>query len=60
MNKATIIDDAINYIKKLKDEVDSLSQELHQMEATSKEIADPNIQDFCAVQEMRKWGIQVI
>ncbi|KAJ1396603.1 Myc-type, basic helix-loop-helix [Sesbania bispinosa] len=58
MNKATIIDDAITYIKKMQDKVQSLSQELHQMEATSEETAETKIDEIDAAEDMKKWGIQ--
>ncbi|KAK7319575.1 hypothetical protein RJT34_04298 [Clitoria ternatea] len=58
MNKATIVDDAITYIKKLQDKVKSLGQELCEMEATSEEIAEPKKEGFDAAEEMKKWGIQ--
>lgn len=38
MNKATIVEDAITYIETQQNIVQSLSYELHEMEATSKEI----------------------
>ncbi|KAK7271076.1 hypothetical protein RJT34_26686 [Clitoria ternatea] len=59
MNKATIVDDAITYIKKLQDKVKGLCQELCEMEATSEEIAEPKKEGFDAAEEMKKWGIQV-
>lgn len=59
MNKPTIIGDAITYIKKLQDEVESLSHQLHEMEATSEEIAEKKIDEFNAAEEMKKWGIRV-
>ncbi|XP_057443606.1 transcription factor DYT1-like isoform X2 [Lotus japonicus] len=59
MNKATIIDDAITYIKELQDQVETLTRELLQeTEATSKEVAKPKINDFDLAEEMKKWGIQ--
>ncbi|XP_027339508.1 transcription factor DYT1-like [Abrus precatorius] len=58
MNKATIIEDAITYIMKLQDKVHSLSQELHQMEATSKETAETKMDEIDAVDDMKNWGIQ--
>ncbi|TKY59374.1 Transcription factor DYT1 [Spatholobus suberectus] len=54
MNKATIVEDAIMYIKKLQDTVDSLRQELREMEATSEEIAEPKKDEFDAAEEMKK------
>jgi len=62
MTKESIFDDAITYIKKLKDEVKSLRQELQAMEAKEKfeERAEPKIDDFSAAKEMKKWGIQVL
>ncbi|KAL5162740.1 Transcription factor DYT1 [Glycine soja] len=38
MNKATIVEDAITYIETQQNIVQSLSYELHEMEATSEEI----------------------
>ncbi|KAL5166653.1 hypothetical protein HKD37_18G051569 [Glycine soja] len=38
MNKATIVEDAITYIEPRQNIMQSLSYELHEMEATSKEI----------------------
>ncbi|KAK7400451.1 hypothetical protein VNO78_11659 [Psophocarpus tetragonolobus] len=58
MNKATIVEDAITYIKRLQDKVQSLSQELHEMEATSEETAEPKKQEFDTAEEMKKFGIQ--
>ena len=60
MNKATIVDDAITYIKTLKDKVESLSRELHEMEATSEKIVEPKIDEIDTEEEMKKWGIKVI
>lgn len=59
MNRGTIIVDAITYIEKLQDKVQSLSQELHQMEATSEETAETKIVEIDAVEDMKNWGIQV-
>ena len=59
MNKATIVEDAITYIEKLQDKVQNLSQELHQMEATSVETAETKIVEIDAVEDMKNWGIQV-
>ncbi|RDX87426.1 Transcription factor DYT1, partial [Mucuna pruriens] len=56
MNKATIIEDAITYIEKLQHKVQSLSQELHQMEATSEETAETKIDEI--EEDMKNWGIQ--
>ncbi|XP_061370113.1 transcription factor DYT1-like [Gastrolobium bilobum] len=50
MNKATIIEDAITYIKKLQDEVQSLRQELLQMEATSEETSETRIDETNAAE----------
>ncbi|XP_057420917.1 transcription factor DYT1-like [Lotus japonicus] len=58
MNKATIIDDAITYIKKLQEEVVSLTQELQEVEVTL-EISKPKVDELVdAAEEMKKWGIQ--
>ncbi|KHN19070.1 Transcription factor DYSFUNCTIONAL TAPETUM 1 [Glycine soja] len=58
MNKAMIVEDAITYIEKLQDKVQSLSQELHQMEATSEETAETKIVEIDAAEDMKNWGIQ--
>ncbi|XP_047147074.1 transcription factor DYT1-like [Vigna umbellata] len=58
MNRGTIIVDAITYIEKLQDEVQSLSQQLHQMEATSEETTETKIDEIEAVEDMKNWGIQ--
>ncbi|XP_052734872.1 transcription factor DYT1 [Vigna angularis] len=57
MNKATIIEDAITYIEKLQDKVQSLSQELHQMETTSEETGNTT-DEIDAAQDMKDLGIQ--
>jgi len=59
MNRGTIIIDAITYIEKLQEEVQSLSQQLHQMEATSAKTAETKIDEIQAVEDMKNWGIQV-
>ncbi|KAK7252221.1 hypothetical protein RIF29_36025 [Crotalaria pallida] len=58
MNKLTIVEDAITYIKKLQYEVQNLSQELHEMEATSEETPEPKVDEVNAADEMKKWGVQ--
>ncbi|KAL2341990.1 hypothetical protein Fmac_009930 [Flemingia macrophylla] len=58
MNKATIVEDAITYIEKLQAKVQSLSHELHQMEATSEDTAETKTDEIDAAEDMRKWGIQ--
>ena len=60
MNKPSIVDDGITYIKKLQDEVESLTRELQEIEATSEEVARPKVDEFDAAEEMKKWGIQVV
>ncbi|KAG4960563.1 Transcription factor DYT1 [Glycine soja] len=60
MNKAMIVEDAITYIEKLQDKVQSLSQELHQMEATSEETAETKIVEIDAAEDMKNWGIQFL
>ncbi|KAI4296536.1 hypothetical protein L6164_036486 [Bauhinia variegata] len=57
MNKATIIIDAITYIKQLQGEVDSLTRELEELEAT-EEIVEPKFNEVDAAQQMHKCGIQ--
>ena len=60
MNKATIVEDAITYIETQQNIVQSLSYELHEMEATSEEIK-PKKEEIDAAEEMNKLGIvQVI
>ena len=60
MNRGTIIVDAITYIEKLQHEVQRLSQELHQLEATSEKTAEAKVDEIDAVEDMKHWGIQVI
>ena len=50
MNKPSIVDDGITYIKKLQDEVESLTRELQEIEATSEEVARPKVDEFDAAQ----------
>ncbi|KHN07694.1 Transcription factor DYSFUNCTIONAL TAPETUM 1 [Glycine soja] len=56
MNKATIVEDAITYIETQQNIVQSLSYELHEMEATSEEIK-PKKEEIDAAEEMNKLGI---
>ncbi|KAE9597126.1 putative transcription factor bHLH family [Lupinus albus] len=58
MNKLTIVDDAITYIKVLQDKVQNLSQELYEIDATLEEIPEPKIVEVDDAQEMKNWGIQ--
>ncbi|KAG4381036.1 hypothetical protein GLYMA_15G064000v4 [Glycine max] len=58
MNRGTIIVDAITYIEKLQHEVQRLSQELHQLEATSEKTAEAKVDEIDAVEDMKHWGIQ--
>ncbi|CAL0300854.1 unnamed protein product [Lupinus luteus] len=58
MNKATIIDDATTYIKELQGKVESLTQELHQMEVTSVEKTVKNVDEVEVAEDMNKWEIQ--
>ena len=60
MNKASIIDDAITFIKKLQDQVESLTQQLHNIEATSDETTETKMDEMNAAEDMKKLGIQVI
>lgn len=60
MTKATIIEDAITYIKSLQDKVESLTQELDKMEAISVKTEKPKTDKIDAAEEMKKCGIQVI
>ncbi|KAL0398700.1 UNVERIFIED_CONTAM: Transcription factor DYT1 [Sesamum radiatum] len=57
MNKATIITDAITYIEELQKSVEDLTDQLHQMEATSVAEEKPNFKEIDADQEMNKWGL---
>ncbi|CAI8618083.1 unnamed protein product [Vicia faba] len=56
MLKESIIQDAITYVKKLQDEVNSLTQELQALEA--KENLERKIDEVSGAEEMKKWGIQ--
>ncbi|MED6144378.1 hypothetical protein PIB30_015160 [Stylosanthes scabra] len=58
MNKATIIEDAITYIKNLKDKVDSLTLELQEIEATSETLAEPKTNQTNNGEDMKEWGIK--
>ncbi|KAL2244873.1 UNVERIFIED_CONTAM: Transcription factor DYT1 [Sesamum indicum] len=57
MNKATIITDAITYIEELQKSVEDLTDQLHQMEATSVAEENPNFKEIDAEQGMNKWGL---
>lgn len=59
MNKATIITDAITYIEELQKSVEDLTDQLHQMEATSVAEENPNFKEIDAEQGMNKWGLAV-
>ncbi|KAJ7968415.1 Transcription factor like [Quillaja saponaria] len=59
MNKATIIEDAITYIKQLQKDVESLSDQLLEMEVCSEKRTEPEIEDIDAAEEMKKSGIKV-
>ncbi|XP_058733911.1 transcription factor DYT1-like [Vicia villosa] len=56
MLKESIIEDAITYVKKLQDEVNSLTQELQALEA--KENLERKIDEVSGAEEMKKWGMQ--
>ncbi|MED6135153.1 hypothetical protein PIB30_043510 [Stylosanthes scabra] len=58
MNKATIIEDAITYIKNLKDKVDSLTLELQEIEATSETVVEPKTNETNNGEDMKEWGIK--
>ncbi|XLR58746.1 hypothetical protein HN51_013127 [Arachis hypogaea] len=59
MNKATIIEDAITYIKNLKDKVDSLTRELQEIEATSETtLVEPKTNETNNGEAMKEWGIK--
>ncbi|OIV91614.1 hypothetical protein TanjilG_09026 [Lupinus angustifolius] len=54
MNKATTIDDSTTYMKELQGKVESLTQELHQMEATSYETTVTKIYEVEVGEDMNK------
>ncbi|WJZ96199.1 hypothetical protein VitviT2T_014908 [Vitis vinifera] len=58
MNKATIIEDAITYIKELQKNVKDLSDQLLEMEASSEEEAKQRSETIDAAEEMNKCGIE--
>lgn len=60
MNKATIIEDAITYIKELQKNVKDLSDQLLEMEASSEEEAKQRSETIDAAEEMNKCGFEVI
>lgn len=60
MNKATIIEDAITYIKTLQNTSKVLSDQLLEMEASSEEEEKPVKDEIDAAEEMKKHGIQVV
>ncbi|GLU23173.1 hypothetical protein SLE2022_391980 [Rubroshorea leprosula] len=58
MNKATIIDDAITYIKSLQNTSKVLSDQLLEMEGFPEEEEKPIKNEIDAAEEMKKHGIQ--
>ncbi|XP_057962120.1 transcription factor DYT1-like [Malania oleifera] len=62
MNKATVIEDAINYIKELQKNVRDLSEQLVELETSSEEEAEPRGADhgheIDAAEEMKKHEIR--
>ncbi|KAH1236234.1 Transcription factor DYT1 [Glycine max] len=60
MNKATFVEDAITYIKSMQDMVQSLSQELHEMEATSEKIKQENFLECILLLGLAKQFVQKI
>lgn len=60
MNKATIVDDAITYIQQLQNDVNTLKDQLFEMEASSEETPEPRKEEIHAAEEMKKFGIQVL
>nr|WIE96140.1 basic helix-loop-helix transcription factor [Loropetalum chinense var. rubrum] len=58
MNKATIIEDAINYIMELQNNVKNLSDLLLEMEASSEEGTEQMSDEIDAAKEMKKCGIE--
>ncbi|KAK8524385.1 hypothetical protein V6N12_029251 [Hibiscus sabdariffa] len=58
MNKATIIDDAITYIRELQKTSEDLSEELHEMEASSEDGGKQMETGADAADEMRECGIK--
>lgn len=60
MTKETIITDAITYIRELQMNVDNLSEQLLEMEATNgEELETKNEEIIDNAEEMGKWGIEV-
>lgn len=60
MTKETIITDAITYIRELQMNVDNLSEQLLEMEATQgEELETKNEEIIDTAEEMGKWGIEV-
>ena len=60
MNKGTIIEDAITYIKELQSNVKDLSDQLLEMEAYPEEEAKQSSRTLDAAEEMNTFGIQVV
>ncbi|KAJ8549683.1 hypothetical protein K7X08_033390 [Anisodus acutangulus] len=59
MTKETIITDAITYIRELQTNVDNLSEQLLEMEAThGVELETKNEEIIDTAEEMGKWGIE--
>lgn len=60
MTKETIITDAITYIRELQTNVDYLSEQLLEMEAThAEQLETKNEVIIDTAEDMGKWGIEV-
>ncbi|KDP20835.1 hypothetical protein JCGZ_21306 [Jatropha curcas] len=57
MNKATIIEDAITYIQELQNNVEFLSDQLLEMDASSEEEIKAKIDEIDSAGEMKQYGI---
>lgn len=60
MTKATIITDAIAYIRELQKCVEDLSDQLREMDATLPEEPETEHSSVDAAEEMKHWGIEVM
>ncbi|GFS29469.1 hypothetical protein Acr_00g0006850 [Actinidia rufa] len=58
MSKAAIITDAIAYIEMLQKNVQDLSNQLFEMEATCEEQLETPMDAMDAAEEMKTWGIE--
>ncbi|XP_019224250.1 PREDICTED: transcription factor DYT1 [Nicotiana attenuata] len=60
MTKETIITDAITYIRELQTNVNNLSEQLLEMEAThGEELETKSEENIDTAEEMANWGIEV-